>query len=72
MMRIYKLYDFPFTLDGSERGAERVPAARISFSSYPGCLFSSDDFYMLSSGLVVQETTIGWLLVIMPTHVLFI
>ena len=58
MLRAYKLYDFPFTLDGTSQ--DRVPAVRSSFSSYPGSIFSGDDFYVLSSGLVVQETTIGW------------
>jgi hypothetical protein len=59
MLRVYKLYDFPFTLDGTSP-SERVPAVRTSFSSYPGSIFSGDDFYVLSSGLVVQETTIGY------------
>jgi len=58
MLRVYKMYDFPYTLDGTSN--ERVPAQRSSFSSYPGSLFSGDDFYVLSSGLVVQETTIGY------------
>uniref|UniRef100_A0A8D0H935 Phospholipase B-like n=1 Tax=Sphenodon punctatus TaxID=8508 RepID=A0A8D0H935_SPHPU len=31
----------------------------ITFSSYPGTIFSGDDFYILSSGLVTLETTIG-------------
>lgn len=30
----------------------------MSFSSYPGTIFSIDDFYTLSSGLVVTETSI--------------
>lgn len=57
MLRVYKMYDFPFLLDD---GLSTVPAKRMAFSSYPGCLFSGDDFYQMSSGLVVQETTIGF------------
>ena len=57
MLRTYKLYDFPYTLDGTSN--ERVPAVRSSFSSQAGWIYSGDDFYVLSSGLVVQETTIG-------------
>ena len=57
MLRVFKLYDLPYTLDGTSK--QQVPAVRSSFSSYPGSLFSGDDFYVLSSGLVVQETTIG-------------
>lgn len=51
-------YDFPYTLTG-EPGSARVPASRSSFPSYPAALASGDDFYVLSTGLVVQETTIG-------------
>jgi hypothetical protein len=36
-----------------------VPNSEISFSSYPGILVSIDDFYVLKSHMVVQETTIG-------------
>lgn len=58
MLRIFKLYDLPYSSNGTLHNAV-VPATRSSFSSYPGTLFSGDDFYVLSSGLVVQETTIG-------------
>ena len=48
MLRIYKHYSFQLqTL--------RPAAARMSFSSYPGELFSDDDFYILSSGLVILQ-----------------
>mmetsp|Transcript_10169 Transcript_10169/g.17497 ORF Transcript_10169/g.17497 Transcript_10169/m.17497 type:complete len:642 (+) Transcript_10169:118-2043(+) len=59
LLRIYKLYDFPLSLTGNKTRGEKVPAARSAFSSFPGQLFSGDDFYLLSSGLQVQETTIG-------------
>jgi hypothetical protein len=40
MLRVYKLYDFPYTLgDGTKA---RVAAQRVSFSSYPGVLNSGD------------------------------
>jgi hypothetical protein len=57
MLRIYKLYDFPFKLSSNEAAA--VPATAVSFSSYPAALASGDDFYVLSSGLIEMETTIG-------------
>eukprot|EP00042_Codosiga_hollandica_P055829 m.790454 g.790454 ORF g.790454 m.790454 type:complete len:574 (-) comp59202_c1_seq10:90-1811(-) len=61
MTRIFKLYDLPFTIDGDHHaGSERVPAVRSSFSSYPATLFSTDDYYVQSSGLVVLETSIGY------------
>jgi len=59
LLRIYKLYDFPLSLTGNKTRVQKVPATRSAFSSFPGQLFSGDDFYLLSSGLQVQETTIG-------------
>jgi hypothetical protein len=48
MLRAAKKYSLPF------RG---VAAADSASSGYFGTLSSTDDFYVLSSGLVVQETT---------------
>jgi hypothetical protein len=50
MLRIYKHYSFNLT--------ELQPAAqRLSFSSYPGEVFSDDDFFILSSKMVILQTT---------------
>lgn len=57
MTRIWKVYDFPYHKSAADK--EIVPGRRISMASYPTYLYSFDDFYMLSQGLVVQETTIG-------------
>eukprot|EP00029_Vermamoeba_vermiformis_P007958 TRINITY_DN358_c0_g1_i1.p1 TRINITY_DN358_c0_g1~~TRINITY_DN358_c0_g1_i1.p1 ORF type:complete len:527 (-),score=126.30 TRINITY_DN358_c0_g1_i1:97-1677(-) len=48
MLRILKSYDF------------KIPHARaqtISFSSYPGILSSTDDFFITNTGFCVMETT---------------
>lgn len=50
MTRIWKVYDFPL------RG---VSARTISFSSYPGCVSSTDDYYLMDSGLAITETTLN-------------
>ncbi|XP_019792934.1 phospholipase B-like 1 isoform X1 [Tursiops truncatus] len=50
MLRIYKHWDFNI-IDKDTR------SSRLSFSSYPGFLESLDDFYLLSSGLVLLQTT---------------
>jgi len=51
MSRIFKYYDMP--LGGNVR--------RMGFSSYPGVAGSTDDYYLLDSGLVITETTISML-----------
>uniref|UniRef100_A0A0N5AVB9 Phospholipase B-like n=1 Tax=Syphacia muris TaxID=451379 RepID=A0A0N5AVB9_9BILA len=51
MLRILKMYKFGYD-------KQKVPGHIESFSSYPGVLFSSDDFVLLSSGLAALETTI--------------
>jgi hypothetical protein len=50
MNRMLKVYDFPLN-DPS------TTSFKVSFSSYPATLSSSDDFYITDSGLTVMETT---------------
>lgn len=52
MNRIFKYYDFP--LGGSA-------SRKMGFSSYPGVAGSTDDYYLMDTGLVVTETTISML-----------
>lgn len=60
MLRMVKKYDFHYHMTNSDDAAQKViiPSCAISFSSYPGVIFSIDDFYLLSTGLVVTETSI--------------
>lgn len=51
MTRVWKLYDFPL---------KNAPGAKkISFSSYPGCVSSTDDYYLMDNGLAITETTLN-------------
>jgi hypothetical protein len=50
MLRMYKHYDLPVG-DGTTR--------RMSFSSYPGMISSTDDWYLLSSKIMILETTMN-------------
>jgi len=52
MNRIFKYYDLPV-------GSDAV--RKMGFSSYPGVAGSTDDYYLLDSGLVITETTISML-----------
>ncbi|XP_015795118.1 putative phospholipase B-like 2 [Tetranychus urticae] len=57
MLRVLKKYEFNFKqVQSSDK---TVPGSTISMSSYPGIIFSIDDFYIISSGLAVAETTNG-------------
>ncbi|KAM6155757.1 putative phospholipase B-like 2 [Rhynchocyon petersi] len=58
MLRIIKKYSFQFH-EGPQKDSLLAPSNTLVFSSYPGIIFSCDDFYVLSSGLVTLETTIG-------------
>ncbi|GAQ78920.1 Phospholipase B domain-containing protein [Klebsormidium nitens] len=57
LLRIYKLYDFAFHT--TAKSADVIPGRRSAFSSYPAHVISGDDFYLISSGIVAVETTIG-------------
>jgi len=50
MTRVWKVYDFPL---------QGVTAKKISFSSYPGCVSSTDDYYLMDNGLAITETTLS-------------
>lgn len=58
MLRVIKNYWFQFH-EGPQEGSPLAPGNKWAFSSYPGTIFSCDDFYILGSGLVTLETTIG-------------
>lgn len=51
MTRIFKYYNFGL-------GGADTASTRIGMSSYPGVVSSTDDFYILSSGLTVMETSL--------------
>lgn len=52
-----RLYDFAYHT--SAESADIIPGRRSAFSSYPAHIISGDDFYLISSGLVAVETTVG-------------
>jgi len=59
MLRVFKRYDLAYSVDGSGP-AGALPGRQVVFSSFPGGLFSGDDFYTLQpSNLAMLETTIG-------------
>lgn len=58
MLRIIKKYRLQFR-EGPQEDYPPIAGNNLVFSSYPGTIFSGDDFYILGSGLVTLETTIG-------------
>ncbi|XP_004843787.1 putative phospholipase B-like 2 isoform X4 [Heterocephalus glaber] len=58
MLRVLKKYQLHFR-EGPQEDHALAPGNKLVFSSYPGTIFSADDFYILGSGLVTLETTIG-------------
>ncbi|XP_068619215.1 putative phospholipase B-like 2 [Battus philenor] len=57
MLRIQKMYVMHYKL--STNNKRRIPGYKMSFTSYPGFVQSTDDFYIISTGLVTAETTIS-------------
>lgn len=51
MTRIFKYYHIHLP-------NSRASTDTIAFSSYPGCVSSTDDFYMMNSGLTVMDTSL--------------
>lgn len=51
MTRIFKYYNVPLEHAGTM-------ASNIAFSSYPGVISSTDDFYLMNSGLAAMDTSI--------------
>lgn len=54
-IRVYKTVDWA----GVESALGDKPPPRLSYSSYPGMISSTDDWLVLGSGILVTETTIG-------------
>ncbi|XP_054159362.1 putative phospholipase B-like 2 [Oppia nitens] len=50
MLRIVKNYNLNY---------RNISGTAVSFSGYPGVIYSVDDYYLINSGLTVLETTIG-------------
>ena len=57
MLRILKKYTLNYHY--TPKSSKVVPGQSMSFSSYPGVIYSGDDFNVINSGLCVIETTIG-------------
>ena len=61
MLRIQKKYTLEYSTDNRPKslGSQLVPGRTMSFSGYPGLIYSGDDFTLISpSGLTTIETTL--------------
>ena len=56
MIRIFKIYSFKFNDELNQIG---LTNHTVSFSSYPGCISSTDDYYIVNQDLFITETTIS-------------
>ncbi|CAG9789569.1 unnamed protein product [Diatraea saccharalis] len=57
MLRFQKMYVLKYHMTPTSKDV--IPGYKMSMSSYPAFVQSTDDFYIISSGLVAAETTIG-------------
>lgn len=57
MLRFQKMYVLNYRL--APNSNKPIPGRKMSFTSYPAFVQSTDDFYIMSSGLVAAETTVG-------------
>lgn len=60
LIRTLKTYNYEFDSKCKNKNDTLIPKPKkISMSSYPGVLFSGDDFYVLESGLTLLQTTLN-------------
>ncbi|XP_078481203.1 putative phospholipase B-like 2 [Ciona intestinalis] len=55
MLRMMKRYNLNF----KDKSGNKIPGHTMAFPSQPGQLYSKNDFYTLSSGLVTMETSMS-------------
>lgn len=58
MLRIEKKYNFRFRMRG-DNSSLGVPGSSMVMTSYPGIIWSLDEFYLIQSGLFVMETSLS-------------
>lgn len=60
LIRTLKTYSYEFDSKCKNNNESLLPKPKkISMSSYPGVLFSGDDFYVLESGVTLLQTTLN-------------